>query len=905
MDESKEKLRNWRKSLLLASIAVASTIAFVAAPSVASPVNQDTRTYAASAVTATVVSKQSLNFTAVIHDSARNDVTLSAPAYTTTTSMVNAGSGRSVNGHTVQVTEADVTKRSDGREYTYLKVYDRTTKKTYWIDQRAIYATISSSATNNYAAVIEDSTRNDGVFISGPALTSSSTMSANYRGKNYTGDKVTVVATDVTSRGDGSRCTYVKVNDSTKGDSYWIDSRAISTSTFDTITAKQTGLSKAATISKNRSDEVYTSGPAYTSTASSTAAGTTSSLGYQGDSVTVSEIDTTSRTSGGTYQYAKVTDSTKGKSYWVDARSISYTAVYDKIESQTAVTTEYAQILDGSDWLETAGPANTSSSTTKSLGKASTYAGDYAEVKEIATTKGSSGTVRNYAEIYIPAAGKTYWVNDHSLSISKYATITSSTTASGTYKIDETGRSDGTYSDGPALTSSSTLVSAANASTYDGDTITLLKKDVTTRANGSSYTYDEVQDTTKDKTYWIDSGAVAAVSSYDKIESQTAVTTEYAQILDGSDWLETAGPADTSSSTTKSLGTASTYAGDFAQVEETATTKDSSGTVRNYAEVYIPAAGKTYWVNDNSLSISKYATITSSTTVSVTYKVADYARNDTIYSGPALTSSSTLYGSTTGRTYDGDTVTVEKESVEKRANGSSYTYAEVYDQTKKVTYWIDMRGLALPTENGYDESAYQAGISNGSVSGSFVIVKATESNYYVNPDLASQVASTVKAGKQLGLYCYANTGDAVTEAKYFVNEIKPYLSDHPILVLDWEGAAMSQGTTWAKEWLDEVYALTGVKPMIYMSKSVTNEYNWTAVANAGYKLWAAQYATTASTGYESDPWTSSTTFGAWGSTPTIYQYTDNGSLAGYGSALDLDLFYGDFEDWDELAGLAY
>ena len=39
---------------------------------------------------------------------------------------------------------------------------------------------------------------------------------------------------------------------------------------------------------------------------------------------------------------------------------------------------------------------------------------------------------------------------------------------------------------------------------------------------------------------------------------------------------------------------------------------------------------------------------------------------------------------------------------------------------------------------------------------------------------------------------------------------------------------------WAKRWLDEVYRLSGVKPIVYMSQSRTHEYDWSIVVNAGY-----------------------------------------------------------------------
>ena len=108
------------------------------------------------------------------------------------------------------------------------------------------------------------------------------------------------------------------------------------------------------------------------------------------------------------------------------------------------------------------------------------------------------------------------------------------------------------------------------------------------------------------------------------------------------------------------------------------------------------------------------------------------------------------------------------------------------------------------------------------------------------------------------------------------------------------------GPSWAKAWLDRVYAQTKVKPLIYMSKSVTNYYNWWSVAPT-YKLWVAQYPNYNTVyGYLNDPWTDSNGYGAW-SAPTLFQYTGTGRLSGYNSDLDLDLFYGNQKTWRALA----
>ncbi|OIM25607.1 1,4-beta-N-acetylmuramidase, partial [Oenococcus oeni] len=563
------------------------------------------------------------------------------------------------------------------------------------------------------------------------------------------------------------------------------------------------------------------------------------------------------------------------------------------ISSQTTVN--YQATINDSARSDKTYSAPALSSWSSLTGSTNSYDGDKVTVIASAVTTRGNGTSYTYLEVKYGSS--TFWIDSRAV----LAQITSSISENYSAVIEEGNRTDGIYTNGPALTSASTMTANASAPKYEGDRVTVIKKDTTTRGDGLSYIYLEVQ--YGSSTFWIDSRAVST-TTYDTITATNTTPNEYATVIFGrTDGIYTNGPALTSASTLTANGSITAYVGNIVAVTQIDTTKRTSGGSYQYARVTDVTAGKTYWVDVRSLNMSKYATIISNSTMNSTYKIADYARNDGTYSSPALTSSSALVSTVGGRVYDGDTVTVTKEDVTKRSNGTTYTYAYVTDPKAGKSYWIDFRALAATTMNGYDESSYQSGISNGSISGSFVIVKATQGTDYVNPAEASEVASTVAAGKKLGLYSYAETGNAISEAEYFVSNIKSYLKDNPILILDWEGSALTQGPTWAKQWLDEVYNLTGIRPLIYMSKSVTSEYNWSSVA-PNYGLWVAEYATTASTGYQSNPWTNNDDYGAW-STPTIFQYTDNGSLSGYGGALDLDLFYGDFEDWDRLAGLAY
>ena len=205
------------------------------------------------------------------------------------------------------------------------------------------------------------------------------------------------------------------------------------------------------------------------------------------------------------------------------------------------------------------------------------------------------------------------------------------------------------------------------------------------------------------------------------------------------------------------------------------------------------------------------------------------------------------------------------------------------------------------TLNGIDISNWQRGIDLSKVPCDFVIAKATEGIGYVDKSCDVFIQQAKRLGKKLGFYHFARPrNDAVREAQYFYNNTKNYFGE-AIPILDWEAENKSD-VAWAKRWLDEVYILSGVKPVIYMSESVANAYNWSSVANADYGLWVAKYR-------DNNPDYNYNMANA-GSHPNVkwwkfycmWQWTSSGRLNGYGGNLDCNVFYGDVSTWDKYAG---
>lgn len=189
---------------------------------------------------------------------------------------------------------------------------------------------------------------------------------------------------------------------------------------------------------------------------------------------------------------------------------------------------------------------------------------------------------------------------------------------------------------------------------------------------------------------------------------------------------------------------------------------------------------------------------------------------------------------------------------------------------------------------GYDVSSYQK-VGTGDGAKDFLICKATEGTGYVDSLCDKHYQRAKGKGKLLGVYHFArpdlNTGTngAKAEAAYFVNNVKGYIKQ-AILVLDWEQPGTTGQVSWAKTWLDEVYRLTGVRPLIYMSASVVNGNNWSSISG-NYGLWIAGYPNTYNVKNPPAPTTGAMPYkiGAW-KFWAIWQYSSGAGTLDYNVA---------------------
>lgn len=197
------------------------------------------------------------------------------------------------------------------------------------------------------------------------------------------------------------------------------------------------------------------------------------------------------------------------------------------------------------------------------------------------------------------------------------------------------------------------------------------------------------------------------------------------------------------------------------------------------------------------------------------------------------------------------------------------------------------------TMRGIDISDYQRGLDLTKIDYDFVFCKATEGIDKIHSTCDPFIQMAISQKKLYGFYHFLDKSDPVKQAEFFYSNCKNYFGCG-IPMLDYEAYGRI-GTDKAKLFLDRIYELTGVRCIVYMSRSVTTEEDWSQIAK-NHALWVAQYADSNDTGYQDSPWLPEGSFGAWSSC-IIHQYSSHGRLNGYDKYLDLDIAYMDKQAW--------
>ena len=202
--------------------------------------------------------------------------------------------------------------------------------------------------------------------------------------------------------------------------------------------------------------------------------------------------------------------------------------------------------------------------------------------------------------------------------------------------------------------------------------------------------------------------------------------------------------------------------------------------------------------------------------------------------------------------------------------------------------------------NGIDIASWQGDIDLGAIADlDFVIVKATEGMSYTNPFCDPKIQEAKSLGLKYGFYHFAGTYDPIAEADFFIRECEGYFGEG-IPVLDFEADAINAwGSDGARMFLQRVYEVKGVRPLIYMSQTVIEALDWGAVAQ-DFGLWVACYPDVYRPDFSYDedlgksiePW----------DFMAIWQYASDGDIEGYEGNIDVNHAFMDYEAWDKYAG---
>ncbi|KRM87818.1 Inulosucrase [Lacticaseibacillus thailandensis DSM 22698 = JCM 13996] len=251
--------------------------------------------------------KSDSGFVKIVQD-VRNDGLYATGPYMTSTATYTTAwkTARLYNGQGARLLGEAVTKRAT---WIHVRMNDGS---TWWMDQRGAvsypYDPILSLKSVSYTAQIVQDSRNDGLYQTGPYMTSESTyLTAAKTAKQYNGQQVQVIAEAVTKR---ATWVQIKLNN---GTTWWMDKCGVLA--FDTVTNEQPQSYQVTVQQHDRNDGLYQTAPYFTSVATKIPAVKTAKQ-YDEQTATVLKTADTIRTK---WVYVQFVD---GSRWWIDARGV-------------------------------------------------------------------------------------------------------------------------------------------------------------------------------------------------------------------------------------------------------------------------------------------------------------------------------------------------------------------------------------------------------------------------------------------------------------------------------------------------------------------------------------------------------------------------------------------------------
>ncbi len=162
-----------------------------------------------------------------------------------------------------------------------------------------------------------------------------------------------------------------------------------------------------------------------------------------------------------------------------------------------------------------------------------------------------------------------------------------------------------------------------------------------------------------------------------------------------------------------------------------------------------------------------------------------------------------------------------------------------------------------------------------------VIMKCTQGTAVFDNTFAKNKIAARKAGLLCGFYHFANGGDAIKEADWFMKSVGD-LQEGELLVLDFE-IDIAKPAQWCKAWLDRVSEKAGFKPLLYSNEARIVAIDFKIVSDADYGLWIAKYGDNDDKAEANEiPNTDEWKFYA------IWQFSSKGKVDGIAGNVDLD-----------------
>lgn len=142
-----------------------------------------------------------------------------------------------------------------------------------------------------------------------------------------------------------------------------------------------------------------------------------------------------------------------------------------------------------------------------------------------------------------------------------------------------------------------------------------------------------------------------------------------------------------------------------------------------------------------------------------------------------------------------------------------------------------------------DISKYQGAWQNYPCDIVMIKMSGGDAGLYFDPDAATNYKDAVAAGKAVGGYHFIGwTMGAVQEATWFLKAMSP-LAENDVLALDVESGSVAvsdSSPAYTLQMVNYIHDQCGVWPLVYMSLSTLNAYDWSAVLqNCG--LWLADW----------------------------------------------------------------